>query len=287
MSNKVSGMLLLFLFLCSGCFSNDEINHYIVLKNGPNLERYAKVTYRIDAHTGQIVYWTETPGLKPSQRYSLKKCKVTDLNNWEGDAENIVLWKVRVKLSNGKFNSIGAGFENVDWFTWNFGTESNVSSLLKFPEARFAILGMLFGIPAILGLIFWARGGLRRTGRGHGQHTLVGRQILGRAKKMNALAKSIPGKYLPAVEDSIDPDPIFSSRNDEESCIQKKNGSRSQEFPGQGVRPRIRERLLLLQENVTTREDVLVSEKSANRQEQLKSDPQIDLQAMLRNLDEK
>ena len=61
-----------------------------------------------------MVYWVESPGSEGSQLHKLKNCIVADLNNWEGEADYVLLWKIRVKSVNGKFCSLGEGLANID-----------------------------------------------------------------------------------------------------------------------------------------------------------------------------
>ncbi len=286
MGNRQAGTFII-IFFCLSCSLNDERNQYIVSKNGNNLEPYAQVTYKINTGTGTIFYWTEKKGQKRSQLHQLRNCKVTDLNNWEGVADDILLWRVKVKFDNGKFNSMGAGLENVDWFTWNFRTASNLNSLLKFPDPSLAIWGV-FAILGILGIIIGIRAGLRKAGKGHRKCTL-GRQLLGRAKTKSS-SKIISESNFPVGEESIGPKPGAAIPIPEIYVVNEKNLSPAQEFSGEeGVQTQIQERLGFLEGKVTKLEDMLapLEENLVNYQEQLKSDPQIDLQTMLMNLDGK
>jgi hypothetical protein len=79
----------------------------------------------------------------------LKKCVVADLNNWEGEADYILLWKIRIEVVNGEFSSPGVGLVNVGWFKWHFRTDPSPSYLSTI--LRYLGYGVLFF--TILGLI--------------------------------------------------------------------------------------------------------------------------------------
>lgn len=270
MSNKPAGILII-LFFCLSCSLNNEKNQYIVSKNGNNLEPYAKVTYKINTYTGTIFYWTEKPGQKRSQPHELKNCKMEDLNNWEGIAENILLWRVKVKFNNGRFASLGAGLENVDWFTWSFRTASNPASLFKFPDAGIPIWG-IFVVLGILGLIIAQ--GLKWSRKGYRESTLQ-RQLLskGRTKSSTSLP---PQKGIHEWRKFKEPWPVPIITTPKKEG-QKREPSPAQDFSGKVMTP----------EAGVTNDMLAAEEKSVNREDQPKSDPQIDLQAMLKNLDEK
>ena len=85
--------------------------------------------YKIYVDQQEVVYSVESPGKDRSQLYKLKKCIIADSNNWEGEADYILLWKIRVKVVNGKFGYIGEGLANVNWFEWHFRTDPKPSYL--------------------------------------------------------------------------------------------------------------------------------------------------------------
>lgn len=135
--------IIFLLFLCFGCFSDNEKTQYIAIKNEKILQPYAKVTYKIFVDRGEVVYRIEPPGADRSQLYNLKKCIVADLNNWEGEAEYILLWKTKVKFNNGKFSSLGEGLANIDWFDWHFKAYPRPSSLVAYVKVVGFCLGIL------------------------------------------------------------------------------------------------------------------------------------------------
>jgi hypothetical protein len=134
--------IIFLLFLCFGCFSDNEKTQYIAIKSEKILQPYAKVTYKIFVDRGEVVYWIEPPGVERFQLHKLKNCIVADLNNWEGEAEYILLWKTKVKFNNGKFSSLGEGLANIDWFDWHFKTDPRPSSLFAYV----IIIGFCLGI---------------------------------------------------------------------------------------------------------------------------------------------
>ena len=145
---KAVGIFLL-LFLCFSCFFGNEISQYIAIKDGNKLQPYAKVIYKVSVEKQEVVYWIEFPGKDRSQPYKLKKCIVADLNNWEGDSDYILLWKMRVEVVNGNFSSPGVGLVNLGWFSWHFRTDPSPSFLSTI--LRYLGYGLLFF--AILGVI--------------------------------------------------------------------------------------------------------------------------------------
>jgi hypothetical protein len=129
---KAIGILLIFSCLVFACYVlglRNQMTQYIVTKNDKKLKPYAKVIYKIYVDRQEVIYWVESPGRDRSQLYKLKKCIVADLNNWEGEADYILLWKIRVKVVNGKFGRIGEGLASVSWFEWHFRTDSKPSHL--------------------------------------------------------------------------------------------------------------------------------------------------------------
>ena len=139
--------IIFLLILGIGCFSDNEKTQYIAIKNEKILQPYAKVTYKIFVDRGEVVYLIETPDVERSQTHKLKNCIVADLNNWEGEAEYILLWKTKVKFNDGKFSSLGEGIANIDWFDWHFKTDPRPSSLFAYV----IVAGFCFGI-----LLFFA-----------------------------------------------------------------------------------------------------------------------------------
>ncbi len=283
MSSKQAGIFIILLF-CLSCSSNIEKEQYIVSKRGDNLVPYAKVTYRINANTGTIFYWTEKPGLKRSQPLELKNCKVEDLNNWEGVAENILLWKVKVKFDHGRFESLGTGLENVDWFTWTFRTASNPASLLKFADTGLPVWGVIvmLGISTLI-IVAWR--GLKWSKKGY-RKPAGQRQLLGKARTKPTTSFPPPkkfherNKFIEPWQATVIPALKIGEQKKEPSVVQK--------FSGEAIKTKIQEKVLAPEEAVITREDILgAKEKLSNTHDQLRSDPKIDLQAMLENLEEK
>jgi hypothetical protein len=147
--------IFLLLFFCLSCFKDNEKIQYIAVKNGENLEPYARVIYRVSVDRQEVVYWIEFPGKAPSLLYKLEKCIVADMNNWGGEAKNILLWEIRVELVNGHFSSPGEALVNVDWFTWHFRTDPSPSNLLTIVASLVIVLGTI-GI-IIISLLFIIR----------------------------------------------------------------------------------------------------------------------------------
>jgi hypothetical protein len=150
---RMAGIFLL-LFFCFGCFSKNEKTQYIVLQDGKKLQPYAKVIYRVSAEKQEVAYWIETPGRERSQVYKLKKCNVTDTNNWQGEADFILLWKIRVEMVNGKISPPGEGLANVGWFKWHLRTDPSpgpFSTLLWYG----LLLLTIFGIAAVTLTVLW------------------------------------------------------------------------------------------------------------------------------------
>jgi hypothetical protein len=141
---KTTGIFFLLCF-CIGCFIGNEKTQYIVIKNGKKLEPYEKVVYKVSADRQEVVYWIEAPGKDRSKLYELKKCRVADLDNWEGEADYILLWKIRIVVVDGKFSPPGEKLINVDWFTWHFKTDPSPSLLSAVVEYGIAIL-LIMGI---------------------------------------------------------------------------------------------------------------------------------------------
>ena len=141
----MAGGLFLALF-GAGCFSDTEKTQYIAVQNGKELQPYAKVLYRISVDRQEVAYWIETPGQGRSKVYRLKKCTVTDPNNWQGEADYILLWKIKVEMVHGKFNPLGEGLADVSWFTWHFRTDPNpgpLSAVLRYGLLLFLIFVMI------------------------------------------------------------------------------------------------------------------------------------------------
>jgi hypothetical protein len=139
---------------CLGCFSDNERTQYIAIKDGKKLRPYAKVVYRVSVDRQEVVYWVESPGKDRSQPYKLKKPIIADLNNWQGEADYILLWKTKVEVVNGKFGSLGEGLANVSWFEWHFRTDPKPT--ISFPhfsagQSIFFIMGILI----VLGIFFF------------------------------------------------------------------------------------------------------------------------------------
>ena len=143
--------VVIFLLLCSyfGCSPGIEKTQYIAIKDGKKLQPHAKVVYKVSADRQEVVYWVETPGKSRSQLYKLKKCIIADVNNWEGEADYILLWKVKVNVVNGEFSTIGAGLANVSWWAWHFKTDPKPSNLMTVVGGGVAIL-MILGIVLIM-----------------------------------------------------------------------------------------------------------------------------------------
>lgn len=112
--------------------------------------------YKIYVDRQEVVYRVESLGKDQSQLYKLKKCIITDSNNWEGEADYILLWKIRVKVVNGKFGYIGEGLANVSWFEWHFRTDPKPSHL---NDAVVGFVGIIvFLIISIWGYRKWKSG---------------------------------------------------------------------------------------------------------------------------------
>jgi hypothetical protein len=151
----MAGILLLAVF-CAGCFFSNEKTQYIVLKDGKNLQPYAKVVYRISAEKQEVVYWIETPRKERSKVYHLKKCVVTDADNWQGEADYILLWKIRVAMVDGKIGPPGEGLANAGWFTWHLRTNPSpgpFSTLLRYTLLLFLLLAMIGAIWVVLRIV--------------------------------------------------------------------------------------------------------------------------------------
>ena len=145
---KTTGIFFLFCF-CVGCFSGEEKTQYIAIKNGKKLQPYEKVIYKVSVDRQEVVYWIEAPGRDSSKLYKLQKCKVTDLDHWEGQADYILLWKIKIVVVNGRFSSPGETLVNVDWFTWHFKTDpspSLLSAVVIYGIAILLIMGILGAI---------------------------------------------------------------------------------------------------------------------------------------------
>jgi hypothetical protein len=150
-----AGIFLLIFFL-GGCFSNTEKTQYIVIQDGKKLQPYAKVVYQISADKQEVTYRIEPPGQERSKVYKLKKVIVTDENNWQGEADYILLWKIRVEMVSGKISSPGEGLANVNWFKWHFRTDPNpgpFSTMLSYALLLFMILTMVAGTLTALRII--------------------------------------------------------------------------------------------------------------------------------------
>ena len=149
---KTIGILLIFSCSCFACHAlglHNQITQYIVTTNDKKLQPYAKVIYKIYPDRKEVDYWVESPGKDRSKLYKLKKCIIADSNNWEGEADYIILWKIRVKVVNGKFGYIGEGLANVSWFEWHFRTDPKPSYLND------ALVGFV-GIIVFSIVFFWA-----------------------------------------------------------------------------------------------------------------------------------
>ncbi len=157
---KATGIFWVWIF-CSGCFADNEVIQYIALKDGNRLRPYAKVVYQVSVEGQEVACRVESPGKDRSQPYKLKKCIITDLNNWEGEADYILLWKVKVRVVNGIFSPLGEGLANVSWFEWNFRTDPKPAP--SFPHLSavqliFFIVGTLIVASLLLFLIFsWGK----------------------------------------------------------------------------------------------------------------------------------
>jgi hypothetical protein len=139
----------LWLWLCLGCSSDGGKTQYIAIIDGKKLQPYVKVSYKISVDRQEVLYQIETPGKGWSQPYKMKKCKVKDLNNWEGEGDYILLWKIRVEIVDGVFSLPGGALANVGWFTWHFRTEpspgllSTIGRVAGYGTAIVIILGVL------------------------------------------------------------------------------------------------------------------------------------------------
>jgi hypothetical protein len=148
----MAGVLLLALF-GAGCFFRNEKTQYIAIQDGKKLQPYAKVVYRISADKQEVAYWVEPPGQGRSKVYRLKKCTVTDANNWQGEAEYILLWKIKVEMVNGELTPPGEGLANVGWFTWHLRTDPGpgpLSAVLWYALLLFLILAMIAAALVVL-----------------------------------------------------------------------------------------------------------------------------------------
>lgn len=138
--------IFLLLFFCFSCFIDNEKTQYIAFKNGKYLQPYAKVIYRVSVDRQEVVYCIEVPGKDRSLLYKLEKCIVADVNNWGGEAEYILLWKIGVEVINGRFTSPGEALVNIDWVTWHFKTNpspSNLSAIVASLVIVFVTLGII------------------------------------------------------------------------------------------------------------------------------------------------
>jgi hypothetical protein len=151
---KIIGLLLLF---CSyfGCAGDMDKTQYIAIQEGKKLHPYARVIYKVFAERQEVVYGVEFPGKGRSQLYKLKRCIIRDLNNWEGEADHILLWKIKVEVVNGKFGQIGEGLVNVGWFEWHFAADSKQTDLQNILVVGLYILAALI---IIVTIIFVLRG---------------------------------------------------------------------------------------------------------------------------------
>jgi hypothetical protein len=141
---NATGLFFLLCF-CVSCFSGNEKTQYIAINNGKKLEPYEKVIYKVFVDRQEVVYWIEAPGKDRSKLYQLQKCRVTDLDNWEGEADFVLLWKIRIVAVDGKFSSPGEKLVNVGWFTWHFRTDPSPSLLSAVVEYGIVIL-LIVGI---------------------------------------------------------------------------------------------------------------------------------------------
>jgi len=150
--------IFLLLIFCFSCFFNNEKTQYIVFKDGKKLQPYAKVIYKVSVERQEVVYWIEFPDKERSQLYKLKKCIVANLNNWGGEADFILLWKIRVEVVNGKISSPGESLVNVDWFRWHFSTDPSPSYL---PTIFWGVLLFvtIFGVIPVVAIVVaeWIR----------------------------------------------------------------------------------------------------------------------------------
>ena len=144
-----------FFLLCSyfGCSAGIEKTQYIAIKEGKKLRPYAKVVYKISVDQQEVIYSLRFPGKDRSQLYKLKKCSIADINNWEGEAENILLWKIKAKVVNGKFGHIGEGLVNLSWFEWYFETDSKQSDLQDIMVVGLYIIAVLIIIITIIDVL--------------------------------------------------------------------------------------------------------------------------------------
>ena len=127
-----------------------------MIQDGKKLTPYAKVIYQVSVDKQEVDYWVETPGKERSKGYKLKKCMVTDPNNWQGEADYILLWKIRVEMVNGKINPPGEGLANVGWFKWHLRTDPRpgpFSTVLWFALLLFMISGIIATVLTILWII--------------------------------------------------------------------------------------------------------------------------------------
>jgi hypothetical protein len=152
---KRAGIFLLLSF-CAGCFFHNDKTQYIVNQDGKKLRPYAKVIYRIYAEKQEVDYWIKIPGKGTSQLYKLKKCTVTDPDNWQGEADYILLWKIKVEMVNGKINPPGEGLVNVGWYKWHLKTDPSpgpLSTLLRYGLLFLMILGIIAVALTVLWII--------------------------------------------------------------------------------------------------------------------------------------
>ena len=154
-------LIFLLLLFCVGCFFNNEKTQYIVIQDGKKLQPYTKVIYRVSAEKQEVAYWIETPGKERSQVYKLKKCMVTDPNNWRGEADYILLWKIKVEMVNGKISPAGEGLVNVGWLKWHLGTDPSPGPFSTILWYGF-LLFMIFVIIAVALTILWT---IKKRGR--------------------------------------------------------------------------------------------------------------------------
>lgn len=150
---KAMGILGL-LSLCFGCFADSNRTQYIAIQEGKKLRPYAKVVYKISVDRREVVYWVESPAKDRSQLYKLKNCIIADLDNWEGEADNILLWKTKVKVVDGKFGPMGKGLANISWFEWHFETDPKPTT--PFPHFNTAqLILFILGVSMVAGISFY------------------------------------------------------------------------------------------------------------------------------------
>jgi hypothetical protein len=142
---KTAEIFFLLIF-CVGCFLGNEKTQYIAIKNGKKLEPYEKVVYKVSVDRQEVAYWIEAPGKDRSKLFKLEKCRVADLDHLEGEADHILLWKIRIIVVDGKFSSPGQALVNVNWFTWHFKTDpspSRLSAVVEYGIATLLIVGII------------------------------------------------------------------------------------------------------------------------------------------------